>query len=196
MNKYDLPPARKRYFTLTDRIEGPLDLMAHVPFRIATASNLLALNRDLSVRQDNDLDVREMRVLINIGSYMPIKSADIAYQSRMDSYTVSRAVKALRKAGLIDFEPVPTSKRAKNLVLTEQGEVVYRRVTDAIDSRARLLDDVLSGDEKAQLCDMLARIESKAEQLMAQYALDQQEQGVELPADQKELIRWYRKGAR
>jgi DNA-binding MarR family transcriptional regulator len=196
MNKYDLPPARKRYFTLTDRIEDPLDLMEHVPFRIATASNLLALNRDLSVRQDNDLDVREMRVLINIGSYMPIKSADIAYQSRMDSYTVSRAVKALRKAGLIDFEPVPTSKRAKNLVLTEQGEVVYRRVTDAIDSRARLLDDVLSGDEKAQLCDMLARIESKAEQLMAQYALDQQEQGVDLPADQKELIRWYRKGAR
>jgi DNA-binding MarR family transcriptional regulator len=196
MNKYDLPPARKRYFTLTDRIEDPLDLMAHVPFRIATASNLLALNRDLSVRQDNDLDVREMRVLINIGSYMPIKSADIAYQSRMDSYTVSRAVKALRKAGLIDFEPVPTSKRAKNLVLTEAGEAVYRNIVDVMVQRARLLDEALTEDEKAQLCDMLARIESKAEQLMAQYALDQQEQGVELPADQKELIRWYRKGAR
>ena len=196
MNKYDLPPARKRYFRLTDRIEDPLDLMAHLPFRIATASNLLALNRDLSVRQDVNLDVREMRVLINIGSYMPIKSADIAYQSRMDSYTVSRAVKALRKAGLVDFEPVPTSKRAKNLVLTEKGEAAYRRLTDVIDSRARLLDDVLTGAEKAQLCDMLARIESKAEQLMAQYALDQQEQGVDLPADQKELIRWYRKGAR
>ncbi|WP_020400718.1 MarR family winged helix-turn-helix transcriptional regulator [Kordiimonas gwangyangensis] len=196
MNKYDLPPARKRYFKLTDRINDPLDLMAHVPFRIATASNLLALNRDLSVRQDIDLDVREMRVLINIGSYMPIKSADIAYQSRMDSYTVSRAVKALRKAGLIDFEPVPTSKRAKNLVLTEKGEAVYRNIIDVMDRRAQLLDEVLTGDEKAQLCDMLARIESKAEQLMAQYALDQMESGVELPADQKELIRWYRKGAR
>lgn len=196
MNKYDLPPARKRYFKLTDRINDPLDLMAHVPFRIATASNLLALNRDLSVRQDVDLDVREMRVLINIGSYMPIKSADIAYQSRMDSYTVSRAVKALRKAGLIDFEPVPTSKRAKNLVLTEKGEAVYRNIIDVMDRRAQLLDEVLTGDEKAQLCDMLARIESKAEQLMAQYALDQMDSGVELPADQKELIRWYRKGAR
>ena len=196
MNKYDLPPARKRYFQLTDRLKDPLDLMAHVPFRIATASNLLALNRDLSVRQDVDLDVREMRVLINIGSYMPIKSADIAYQSRMDSYTVSRAVKTLRKAGLIDFEPVPTSKRAKNLVLTPKGEEVYRTIIDVMDRRAQLLDEALTGEEKAQLCDMLARIESKAEQLMAQYALDQQENGVELPADQKELIRWYRKGAR
>ena len=194
MNKFDLPPARKRYFKLTERLSDPLDLMAHVPFRIATASNLLALNRDLSVRQYVDLDVREMRVLINIGSYMPIKSADIAYQSRMDSYTVSRAVKALRKAGLIDFEPVPTSKRAKNLVLTPEGEMVYSKIVAAVEARATLLEDVLSEDEKAQLCDMLARIESKAEQLMAQYALDQQQQGLELPADQKELIRWYRKG--
>ncbi|WP_417451344.1 MarR family winged helix-turn-helix transcriptional regulator [Kordiimonas sp.] len=196
MKKFDLPPARKRYFTLTERLQDPLDLMSHVPFRIATASNLLALNRDLSVRQYVDLDVREMRVLINIGSYMPIKSADIAYQSRMDSYTVSRAVTALRKAELVDFEPAPTSKKAKNLVLTAEGEVVYGKIVSVIENRANLLDDVLSQDEKALLCDMLARIESKAEQLMAQYALDQQRQGVELPADQKELIRWYRKGNR
>lgn len=194
MNKYDLPPARKRYFKLTDRIKNPLDLMSHVPFRIATASNLLALNRDLSVRQDCDLDVREMRVLINIGSYMPIKSADIAYQSRMDSYTVSRAVKALRQANLVAFEPEPTSKRAKNLILTKEGERVYGLIASAVEKRADLLDEVLSENEKVQLCDMLARIESKAEQVMAQYALDRVQEGEELPADQKELIRWYRKG--
>ena len=89
----------------------------HLPFRIAVVSNLLALNRDWDVRDMCDLEPREMRVLLNIGSYMPIKAADIAYQSRIDSYNVSRAVKALDKKQLIDFIPDSRSKNIKYLVL-------------------------------------------------------------------------------
>ena len=135
-----------------------------------------------------------MRVLLNIGSYMPVKSADIAYQSRLDSYTVSRAVKTLQSKSLIEVEPDPVNKNVKNLVLNSEGEAIYRRLSLALDERARELESVLSEDEIQQLCLTLEKIEEKAEQVLAQQALEFIEQGCEPPADQKELIRWYRKG--
>jgi DNA-binding MarR family transcriptional regulator len=188
-----MPAARRRAFRLTERIEKPMDLLSHTPFRIATASNLLALSRDAAMRDICNLETREMRVLINIGSYMPINGADIAYQSRMDSYTVSRAAKVLRQKGLVDVEPDKANRRSKNFVLTGAGESVYRRICSSTTARAAELDTALSVTEREMLFDMLARIEAKAEHLLAINAAQRQESGEDIPADQKELIRWHRK---
>ncbi|NQZ12615.1 MAG: winged helix-turn-helix transcriptional regulator [Algicola sp.] len=186
--------ARKKAFKLTDQIEKPLDLTTHLPFRIAIVSNLLALNRDWRIRELCDLEPREMRVLINIGSYMPIKSADIAYQSRLDSYTVSRAVKKLVAKDLIEVHPDALSKNIKNLMLNEKGKVLYQQLNEAMDARSQELESVLSDEEQIQLVQMLEKLENKTEKLLAQQALKRIEEGDEPPADQKELIRWYRKG--
>ncbi len=189
-----LKSARKKAFRLSDQVTGPMDLTAHLPFRIAVVSNLLALNRDWKIRSLCDLEPREMRVLINIGSYMPVKSADIAYQSRLDSYTVSRAVKKLHSIGLIDIHPDPVSKNIKNLVLNDKGKTLYHQLTSALDERSKELESVLDDKELSQLYQTLEKLENKAEQLLASQALEMIEQGHEPPADQKELIRWYRKG--
>ena len=186
--------ARKKAFQLTEEIEQPLDLTNHLPFRIAIVSNLLALNRDWRIRDLCDLEPREMRVLINIGSYQPIKSADIAYQSRLDSYTVSRAVKKLQEKDLVTIKPDQISRNIKNLSLNEKGKVLYEQVTQAIDERSKELESVLDEHECQQLYVMLEKIEDKAEQLLAQQALKRINQGDNAPADQKELIRWYKKG--
>ncbi|MFC4347471.1 MarR family winged helix-turn-helix transcriptional regulator [Kordiimonas lipolytica] len=194
MKNKNVSAARKRVFRLTDRIDLPLDLLEHLPFRIATVSNLLALPRDIHIREISDLEAREMRVLINIGSYMPINGADIAYQSRMDSYTVSRASKVLRSKGLVDVEADATNKRTKNFVLTEKGIAVYRAIADAIDMRSRAIDAAITASEKEALFDMLARIENQTEQLLAGQAIKRLEKGEDIPAEQRELIRWYKKG--
>ena len=167
--------------------------MSHLPFRIAVVSNLFALNRDWRIRQLTDLDAREMRVLLNIGSYMPIKSADIAYQSRLDSYTVSRAVKKLLALNLIETQPDAYKKNVKNLVLNKQGQALYFKMTEAMEERSQRIASVLSPNEQVMLFDMLERIENKTEQVLAEQAVDFIEQGQEPPADQKELIRWYKK---
>jgi DNA-binding MarR family transcriptional regulator len=154
---------------------------------------LLALNRDWKIRELADLEPREMRVLLNIGSYMPIKAADIAYQSRIDSYNVSRAVKALQKKGLIDIQPALHSRNIKYLVLNKQGIELYHRVTQAMNERANELESVLDKDECALFYSMLEKIEEKAERLLAEQAISRITRGQEPPADQKELIRWYKK---
>jgi len=178
---------------LTALVDEPLNLSEHLPFRIAVVSNLLALNRDLSIRSVSDLEPREIRVLLNIGSYMPIKAADIAYQSRIDSSNVSRAVKVLLREKLIVSEPDSASKNIKNLSLTAHGLSLYKQLTDELTPRAQALESVLDDAELQSFYQILAKIETKAEQLLAQQALSFVNQGLEIPADQKELLRWYKK---
>ncbi|MAC47254.1 MAG: MarR family transcriptional regulator [Oceanospirillum sp.] len=190
-----LPP-RQKAFKLTERLDQPLDLYNHLPYRVAVISNLLMLDRDIAIRSSADLAPRELRVLLNIGSYMPITSADVAYQTRIDSYTVSRAVSTLKKKGYLIFEPAENNRRVKLLALTEKGIEVYRQLCNQIDQRADKLSCVLNQAEQAELFRMLALIEDRAEHLLANQAKDLQLAGETLPADQKELIRWRKKSAR
>jgi len=160
---------------------------------VAVVSNLLALNRDWNIRELCDLEPREMRVLLNIGSYMPIKSADIAYQSRIDSYNVSRAVKALDKKSLLDIRRDEKSKNIKILALNEKGKALYHKLTRAMEIRSTELESVLTPEETSSFYNMLSKIEEKTEHLLAEQALAKIAKGEEAPADQKELIRWHKK---
>lgn len=178
---------------MATEIDNPLDLTRHLPFRIAVVSNLLALNRDWKIRNLSNLDPREMRVLLNIGSYMPIKSADIAYQSRLDSYTVSRAVKKLIELELIEARADQFKKNVKNLLLNEKGKKLYQEIVVALEERSKQLESVLSEDEVVQLYGILEKVEEKAEQVLAEQAISLTQDGLDAPADQKELIRWYKK---
>ncbi len=180
---------------MTEEIDKPLDLSNHLPFRIAVVSNLLALNRDWKIRHLSDLDPRELRVLINIGSYMPIKSADIAYQSRLDSYTVSRAVKKLLSLELIEARADRHKKNVKNLVLNARGKELYQSIISALDERSKQLESVLTEDELSLFYSMLEKVENKAEQLLAEQARELISSGLDAPADQKELIRWHKKSS-
>ncbi len=156
---------------------------------------MLALNRDWKIRELGKLEPREMRVLLNIGSYMPIKAADIAYQSRIDSYNVSRAVKSLQNKGLIDIEPAPYSRNIKYLVLNEAGCKLYHQVISMMEHRATELESALDDDEQVLLFQLLEKIENKAEQILAEQAISKIANGEKAPADQKELIRWYKKSS-
>lgn len=184
---------RKQYFSLTDRLDSPLDLYEHLPFQVAVVSNLLQLSRDLLIRDIIDLDPRELRVILNIGSYMPIKSADIAYQSRLDSYTVSRAVKKLQSLAMVELEIDPSDKKAKYLVLSEQGVLVYKKLCEEIERREMVIEDGLSSEEKQILMTLLAKIEDQAESMLAGNAQIKLTRGEVIAADQKEIIRWNKK---
>lgn len=180
-------------FPLTQRTDNPLDLYQHLPFQIAVVTNLLQLNKDAAIRKITDLEPREFRVLLNIGSFMPIKAADIAYLGRLDSYTVSRAVKSLTKEQLIGVEPSEKNRKVKELVLTNKGLEIYYRLCETIKIRTLELESVLSADEKNELMRLLLLIEDKAEALMANHAKQEQSAGRAISADQKEIIRWHKK---
>ena len=184
---------RKHAFGLTRLISHPLSLYDHLPFQIAVVSNLLQLNRDIAIRDIIDLEPRELRVILNIGSYMPIMAADIAYQARLDSYTVSRAVKKLKSLKLANTHMQADNKKSKFLVLTAKGKDVYARLCEVIQSRTNLFESVLSSKEKTLLMETLAKLEDQVESILGHQAQEKSEKNQMLPADQKELIRWMKK---
>jgi DNA-binding MarR family transcriptional regulator len=124
---------------------------------------------------------------------MPVKSADIAYQSRLDSYTVSRAVKKLLALNLIASRQDEIKKNVKNLYLNDAGKLLYQKLIFAMDERAKELESILSNEEKALFFNMLERIENKTEAILATQASELIKQGLDAPTDQKELIRWHKK---
>ncbi|WP_444997992.1 MarR family winged helix-turn-helix transcriptional regulator [Aliikangiella sp. IMCC44359] len=195
MYKYRAVRKRKQVFNITEQLEKPLDLYEHLPFQIAVVSNLLQLNRDLAIREIIELDPRELRVILNIGSYMPIKAADISYQARLDSYTVSRAVKVLINLEMVGVEKNASNKKVKYLILTDKGKDVYKRLCDVINKRTDDLEEVIEDSEKELLMELLAKLEDKAETMLASHAQSSLNEKGTIPADQKEIIRWAKKSS-
>lgn len=187
--------AREREFVLTNQLEAPFDLYHHLPFRLATLTNLLALDRDIDIRTATTLGLRELRVLLNIGSYMPIRAVDIAYQTRLDTFTVSRAVKTLLAHKLITLQTDRRDRRAQNLSLTGAGEAEYRRVVAVLQARDRAFARVLSGAERRQLASLLGRLEELAESLLVTHAERMLERDEPVSADQREIIRWRKRSS-
>lgn len=185
---------RKELTALTDRLDAPLDLESHLPYRIAVLSNLLLVDRDPLVRSITNLGLRELRVLLNVGSYMPVRATDISYQTRMGSFTVSRAINALLSEEWIRTERNPLDARAAMLELTPKGKKLYVQITKLLDRRERLICSVLSAQEQASLLDMLGRLEDSAEKVLAEEALSRSNQGDTLTMEQKELLRWFKRG--
>jgi DNA-binding MarR family transcriptional regulator len=180
---------REAAFVLSSDLAEPYDLFNHLPYRIAVVSNLLLLDRDPLIRHEIDLDARAMRVLLNIGSYAPITAADIAYQSRLDPYSVTRAVNDLIKRGLVVYSQ-DSAGRAKPVALSQTGLEMYKKLVTLIDSR---LDKLLNGIESQQitmLFSVLAKLESNAESMLAEHSKQVEQRGVTLTREQQEFARW------
>ena len=165
----------------------------HLPYRIAVISNILQLGRDIEIRKITDLGSRELRVLLNVGTYSPVSAAQIAFQTKLDSYTVSRGVKTLLSKKLIDKRSLPNNKKEKLLFLTASGEALYKKVTDSLKQRDEQLASFLTDKQRKTLVKNLQKLEQQAVELLAQHATQEQDAGHELSGDQKEIIRWFNK---
>lgn len=184
---------RKLTFPLSGATSAPLDLETHLPFRLAVLVNLLQAQRDPQVKALTDLGLRELRVLLNVGAYMPVRAADICYQTRLDPGTISRGVATLVERGLVSVSSDPADQRSALASLTDSGRELYERVADVLGQRATEIEQVLDESEREMLFDFLARLEDKAEEVLARHALERRRAGETLSADQREMLRWYRR---
>lgn len=180
-------------FVLPSGVASSFELSTHLPFRVAVVSNLLALNRDQNIRSIADLALTELRVLILIGAYMPIKANEIAYQARIESAQVNQAISVLLNKSYIEHCNQATPSHQPQLTLTDMGSDLYFKLVDTLDSRARAIESVLSEEEKLSFYTCLAKVEAKTEELLAKQALSFVNEGIELPKDQKEMLTWYKK---
>ena len=85
--------------------------------------------------------------------------------------------------------------RRRTLIgLSDSGLALYGAIAAILEARAAKLAEILEPGELASLMDMLRRLEERAEELLAEEILDNDRIGIRPSADQKELLRWYKRG--
>lgn len=127
-------------------------------YHLARASNLMAFGADPGNRKHYGVNVREWRVLAVLGSYQPITSAGVVEVTGLDKATVSRALEALDRKGMIRRAPHPEDGRASLLSLTEAGVELNNRIVPEATAQGRAYEAGLEPRERAELLRLLAKL--------------------------------------
>lgn len=104
-----------------------------------------------------DLDRAAYGVLIRVGELSPVRLSDLAASVGTDISTVSRQVRNLKAAGLVERQPDPDDGRAAHLALSPAGYLVGEQLRDAW---VAIISDVLvdfESDEIEQFAGLVDR---------------------------------------
>lgn len=85
----------------------------------------------------------------------PITLTTLAERMSCETSNAGYVVDRMTKQGLVERKPHPTDRRAKILVLTEDGEGCRCNVLDALSRQAPL--DALTAEEQRMLVDLLRK---------------------------------------
>ncbi len=105
---------------------------------------------------------RQWRLLALLAEHPDMQPSALALRSGLDRARTSRVLSGLVHKKLVQRIPRPGNRREVTLRLTEQGSALQARLLPRVaDINGRLLS-VLSPAERAQLADMLARLQAQA----------------------------------
>lgn len=110
---------------------------------------------------------REWRVLAVLAKEGGLQSSQLALRAQLDRARTSRAVTGLVSKGLVSRLPAAADRRQVSLALTEGGVSLYERMFPLVDAINRAMLAELPADDVARLDDILARLQTRADTLVA-----------------------------
>lgn len=99
-----------------------------------------------------------MKLLLFIQREGSVRSADIVDCFGYAPRTVTEAIDAAEREGLVARTPDPNDRRVKNIALTEAGHAAVRQVEPIRDQWLERIFSGLSNAENAQLLDLVSRM--------------------------------------
>lgn len=129
-----------------------------LPYRLSVLSNRIsgALARHYETRFG--IGIPEWRVVAILGRQADLTANEVVERSAMDKVTVSRAVAALLKKGLIERRRDAGDRRKSRLRLSGQGAHVYAEIVPLALGFERELLAGLSAEERAVLSRVITRL--------------------------------------
>ena len=100
----------------------------------------------------------ESRILYEIAHERIATAADLARGLRLDPAYLSRALRKLEQAGLIEKLSVETDRRAATLRLTDEGRAAFGGLDRAAEAQAAALLEPLPVDERERLAKAMATV--------------------------------------
>jgi DNA-binding MarR family transcriptional regulator len=157
--------------------EAPFAIERFLPFRLSVLSNRLTRAAARVYTRRFRLSAPEWRTLAVLGCYGAMNANAVVERTAMDKVRVSRAVARLLSAGHITRHADAADRRRAVLELTPRGESVYRDIVPLVRAvEDELLQD-LSGEERATLENIFARIEIRAKPMLQEDAVPPADDG-------------------
>ncbi len=148
---------------------GPLVVLEEfLPYRLNVLAGLTSSALAQIYAERFGLTIPAWRVIVTLGQYECRTARDMAPDGVMHKSTVSRAVAALEKRGLITRRPNLDDRREEWLTLTPEGRAIYEAVApEALAVEKRLLS-VLAPQEQKTLSTLIEKLTRQARLLAPQ----------------------------
>lgn len=146
---------------MPEQTETPQQKLSDLSQNAALLHNILKLaNRLMApfstyLAHQHRISLNEFRVMMLIGHYGPLASHELVELTGVNAMSISRAVTLLEKRERVSGMSDPANRRRKRLMLTAEGERLFRAMRPATDLVADYLLSELKEHEKATLAHIL-----------------------------------------
>lgn len=139
-------------------IKDTLLLEEFLPYKLSYLTNLIS--DDLSKLHTDQYGIAntEWRVMAVLGVSSGVSAGHVAEKTAMDKVAVSRAINNMIKNGLIERHFSKEDKRRSELMLSEEGENVYRNIVPLVLQYEDDIMGTLSENERRELTNILAKL--------------------------------------
>jgi DNA-binding MarR family transcriptional regulator len=118
-----------------------------LPFRLNRLAAEISVELSALYAERFEIDIPQWRVLATLSSGNVWTAKAIVASTRTHKSTISRAVEALTKRGLIEAVQSPDDKRAYRLRLTHQGRKLFLKLEPLVlDYEKRLMEQLGEAD--------------------------------------------------
>lgn len=121
-----------------------------------------ALERRLMARS---LSTSRIKTMLFIEHHGSVRSIDMVQAMGYAPRTITEAIDALERDGLVLRSPDKVDRRAKNVTLTEEGTAVLSAAKPTLLEFADQMFSVLNGEERTQLTGLLQRLNGRLKQM-------------------------------
>ena len=135
-----------------------LDLDRYIPFLLCAIGNKWSSSSSSIYRREYGIGVTEWRIMAMLAIEPLITAYRICQVIGLDKAATSRALKSMKRRGLVDvFQEDPDNHR-KLVDLTVKGRLMHDQIIRVAHDRERVLVSDLSKEEVEQLADYLRRL--------------------------------------
>lgn len=152
--------------------------------RLLTLLRVSGASGQLAYRRAIDMTGMQLRIISQIGNFGPLNSADLVWLTGSDKAQISRAVKALDEADLVERPSLRST-----ISLTAAGRAIFDRIMAIAHDRDEALARGLGKRELKRFASATERLTARAAQLLACERQASQDAGDGDPYPEPDVLR-------
>ena len=134
-------------------------------YKVSYLANAIVFPTYEDVRKDFGLVRAEYHLLLCLAHYSELTAQDVARITRRPRNSISRAVHRMLDLGFLKRIPDPTDARQAKLQITNEGEIMHKKVSEYLVAREAKIFSVLSESERKHFRTLIRKLANFASTL-------------------------------